>query len=74
MSNMWYRIVRWQRQTMKDGQWVEQAIYHAEWRRGVYGRWHLYYDGTRDTWEGAYAVLKQHATPAVLAVRFVGTH
>jgi hypothetical protein len=36
-------------------------------------KWTFYADGIKHTWEDAYAVLEQHANPAALVVRFVGT-
>ena len=51
----------------------DKFIYSAQYKRSEHGKWFLYSDAFLDTWEAAYKVLEQHANPAALAVKFVGT-
>lgn len=66
-----YRIERWSSQNTATGE--TKILYKPAWRRGWKGTWHLYYGGTRLTWNDAYDFIEKRATPAAMAVRFVGT-
>lgn len=68
----WYRISRWSSTNTSTGK--TSTIYKAEWRRGLKGRWHIYYNGSRSTWDAAYRFLAMRAGDGALAVRFVGTY
>ena len=74
--NKWYRLWLVSSGTNSlDGKPVEeQRVYVAQWKYETtfYGGWRTYAN-SRGTWDEAYAALEQHANPAALAVRFVGT-
>lgn len=51
---------------------IQGDKYIAQYKENCGDCWHTFL-GDADTWEGAYDILCEHATPAALAVRFVGT-
>ena len=57
-----YRIVK-----------VSDNLYVAQYKRNNSWAWKSYANGEKSTWEEAYKVLEQHANPAQLQVKFVGT-
>jgi hypothetical protein len=72
-----YRIKRiaWNRSERRGDRWVDLPdLWSAQYKRGVNGEWQYYRnEAPQDSWEKAYAILEKHATPAALAVHFVGT-
>lgn len=71
--NKWFRLWKIACGTVRTGDKVliQQDVYVAQWRVGIDGEWQTY-AGSRGDYDKAYSVLEKHATPAILALRYLG--